>query len=74
MVVEPLGIGPESVDHKLHEAIWREAINKMCWAIGTLYRVPYSATNSPARSAGVELARLLFKTYGYPARMKKLEP
>jgi len=46
--------------------VYKELINKIAWAIGSVYRVPYRNKKEPARDHAQEFANDLIAAVGYP--------
>jgi len=46
-----------TAEQDLEVRIWKELANKIAWALGTTYNVPYSPVRSPARTIARQVAR-----------------
>lgn len=80
-MVQPINVPtPTPADAKLgvpaaftHEALqtdaFKELINKLAWALGSTYRVPYNNTRTPARQLASRIARHVLETQGYPCKI-----
>jgi len=61
-----LGIPAHQAQPDLQGNAFVELVNKLAWAIGTTYRVPYSNLRSPARQYAIALASEVQRRNGYP--------
>ena len=66
-----LGI-PAASTHALSQShAWAELVNKLSWAIGSTYRVPYRNPRTGARLTALSMAQVLLQDHGYPAHLVK---
>ncbi len=61
-----LGLPPESTRAALQTDVFKELTNKLAWALGTTYRVPYSNGKDVARAYALRIATRCLKDHGYP--------
>ena len=61
-----MGISVEDSHPALTTDIYKELINKIAWAIGSVYRVPYRNQTEPARNLSKEFANQVIEAVGYP--------
>ncbi|HIB67755.1 MAG TPA: hypothetical protein EYO33_22315 [Phycisphaerales bacterium] len=67
-----LGVPADRHSPDLQSELYKEAINKLAWAVGSTWGVPYRNPRTGARELAINLATYLFATQGYPAR--NIEP
>lgn len=68
---EPLGIPPSQAQLALQHDVVKELVNKISWALGSVYRVNYSNMRTPARSYGWRIVKQVLKDHGYPTKISK---
>ena len=68
---QPLGIPAARTHPGLQTDAYKEIINKIAWAIGSSYRVPYRNARTGARYVAIGLARDLVGDHGYPRHLEK---
>jgi len=61
-----LGVPPGEIRPEVQSPVYVELINKLAWAIGTTYGVPYSSMRTLTREIATDLAKLLINSQGYP--------
>jgi len=61
-----LGIPVADTIPILQSPAFKELVNKLAWAIGTTYDVPYTNTRCQARIRAVTLANMVLIGHGYP--------
>ena len=66
----PLGIPSTNVPPLLQTDGFKELVNKLAWAMGSTYRVPYANSRTPARALAIRVASHLIDTQGYPAHLE----
>jgi len=49
-------------------------VNKLAWALGSVYRKPYSGKRTICRMYAVEMATVVQQEHGYPMKIGILEP
>lgn len=64
-----MGKLPEDTHPALQTDAFKEVINKLAWALGTTYRVPYSNSKTLCRQWALELAKQTLKSHGYPSKI-----
>lgn len=62
----PIGIAADATQPLLQSDAYKELANKLAWAIGSTYRVPYANVRTAARRAALRLAQDLVAAQGYP--------
>jgi hypothetical protein len=65
------GTTADNVSPDLQSDTFKETINKLAWAIGSTYAVPYRNPKAGARELAIDLASYLFSLHGYPKRAVK---
>jgi hypothetical protein len=50
---------------------FKELVNKLAWALGSTYRVPYGNSWTGARRNALELAKSVITDHGYPRMIQK---
>lgn len=63
---EQLGLPAYATQPLLQQDIYKELINKMAWAVGSTYRMPYHNLRTLARLVAKECARAIVTEHGYP--------
>ncbi len=58
-------------DPEKQSEAFKELVNKLAWALGSTYRVPYGNTWTGARQNAVELAKSVITDHGYPRSIQK---
>ena len=61
-----IGISVGDSHPALTTDVYKELINKIAWAIGSVYRVPYRNKTEPARELAQEFANQMIEAAGYP--------
>lgn len=61
-----LGLPTGGAQPELQMDCYKELINKIAWAIGSAYRLPYNNQTTLSRQAATTLARDLVNRHGYP--------
>lgn len=51
--------------------VFKELVNKLAWALGSTYRVPYGNSWTGARQNALELAKSVITDHGYPRGIRK---
>jgi len=64
-----LGIPAQDAQPALQSDCYKELVNKLAWAIGSTYGVPYKTTRCPARLYALGLAQRVFADHGYPQKI-----
>ena len=64
-----LGIPACDTHPPLQQDSFKEVINKLAWALGSTYRVPYSGKQSPARVYALRMAQAVLRDNGYPRQI-----
>jgi len=67
----PLGIAPNSSDQQGQSDVFKELVNKLSWALGSVYRLPYSSSRNDVRVKAVGLASMVLHHEGYPVNISK---
>jgi len=67
----PLGIPAVETVVGFQTEVFKELINKLAWALGSTYRLPYSNQRTPARQLAISIAKHLVDREGYPEYMRK---
>lgn len=67
----PLGIPPHEAQIALQQDVVKELVNKIAWALGSVYRRNYSNMKTPARSYAWRVAKQVLKDHGYPDKIRK---
>lgn len=70
MLEKPAGIEASETHIKLQSAAWAELVNKLAWAIGSTYRVPYKNPKAGVRVSALSLAHVVLNDHGYPSHLK----
>jgi len=70
VIEHPAGIEASETHIKLQSAAWAELVNKLSWAIGSTYRVPYRNPRVGVRVSALALAHVVLKDHGYPSHLK----
>lgn len=66
-----LGIHVEDTSLEWRHDRQKELINKVAWAVGTFYSVPYSARGSVAHGYAARIVRAVLRDHGYPGGLAK---
>jgi len=66
-----LGIHGSATQVSLQMDVFKELVNKLRWAIGSVYRRPYSNRRSHVSELSIEVARRLISVDGWPDKIKK---
>jgi len=67
----PLGIPPHEAQVALQTDAVQELVNKIAWALGSVYRQNYSNMKTPARAYAWRIAKQVLIDHGYPAKIRK---
>jgi hypothetical protein len=65
------GIPVSETHPALQTDVFKELINKIAWAIGNSYRVPYRNPRAGARKLAIDLAGSVIESAGYPRHIAK---
>jgi len=68
---ERMGVAIPDAKPELTYDMMRELGNKIAWAIGSTYRVPYRSKHSEAVKAAGLAALQVLDHHGYPAHIRK---
>jgi len=63
---DAMGIPAKDTLPALQSDAFKEIVNKLAWALGTTYRVPYRNPRAGARLVAIRLAGLTIDSEGYP--------
>lgn len=63
------GIPSQLAQPALQSDAFKELVNKIAWALGTTYHVPYANQRTVGRRWATELAKNTIASQGYPARI-----
>ncbi len=66
-----LGIPPHEAQIGLQQDVVKEIVNKVAWALGSVYRVNYSNMRTPARAYAWRITKQVIKDNGYPSKIAK---
>jgi len=66
---DPIGIQADRTLPTLQTDCVKELLNKLAWALGSTYRVPYGNKGASARVRAWELAKLVLTSEGYPSKI-----
>jgi len=66
-----LGIPPHETQVTLQQDAFKELVNKLAWALGSTYRVPYANTRTAARQYAISMAGRVVEIQGYPSNIAK---
>lgn len=66
-----LGIPAYSTQPALQGDAFKELVNKLAWALGSTYRLPYRNQRLAVRVLALELAKGVMVEHGYPAHIRK---
>jgi len=61
-----LGISADKCQPALQSEAFKELVNKLAWALGSSYAMPYNNIRTVARLAAVEIATAVILAHGYP--------
>ena len=67
----PLGIPPHEAQIGLQADVVKELVNKVAWALGSVYRANYSNMRTPARAYAWRIVKQVIKDHGYPGKISK---
>lgn len=48
---------------------FKEMVNKLAWALGSTYRVPYGNQSTLAREYALKMAQAVIRDHGYPGKI-----
>ena len=68
---DPLGVRAADTIPSLQTEAFKEIINKVAWAIGSSYRVPYRNPRTGARLLAITVASDLVSDQGYPRHVSR---
>jgi len=68
---DPLGIPPYKAQIALQQDMVKELVNKVSWALGSVYRRNYSNMKTPARAYAWRIVKQILKDHGYPDKIAK---
>ncbi len=68
---DPVGIPGEESVPRLQPAAFAELVNKLAWALGSAYRVPYQRHSRDPRRFAINMAREFVKEHGWPKHTQK---
>ena len=68
---DALGIPPIEAQIALQQDSVKELVNKIAWALGSVYRRNYSNMRTPARSYAWRIVKQVIKDHGYPDKIAK---
>jgi len=71
LVDEPLGIPSHESQVALQQDMVKELVNKVSWALGSVYRRNYSNMRTPARAYAWRIVKQILKDHGYPDKIAK---
>lgn len=60
MIMDQSGVGTLTIPEPGSE-LWKELINKLAWALGTTYGLPYRDKKGQIRHMAVRLANMAFR-------------
>lgn len=66
-----LGIPAYLTHMALQTDAFKELVNKLCWALGSTYRLPYGNTRTDVRQYALVIAKFLITDQGYPQHIRK---
>lgn len=66
-----MGVPAEITHPALQTDAFKEIVNKLAWALGTTYRVPYSTPKSVCRQWALSLAKATVTHHGYPSKIEQ---
>jgi len=58
---ESRGKSPEQI-----HVLTKELTNKLAWAVGSFYNVPYTGRQTPVQKYAARCARAILRDHGYP--------
>jgi len=71
LVDDPLGIPSHLAQPALQQDMVKELVNKVSWALGSVYRRNYSNMRTPAREYAWRIVKQVLKDHGYPDKIAK---
>jgi len=71
LVDDPLGIPPYEAQLALQQDVVKELVNKIAWALGSVYRCNYSNLKTPARAYAWRIVKQVLNDHGYPDKIAK---
>lgn len=71
LLESPLGIPASECQMALTPDVVKELVNKVAWALGSVYRRGYSNARSPARAYAWRFVKKLLEDHGYPDKIAK---
>lgn len=71
MIDNAVGIPSNETLPALQSNAWVELVNKIAWALGSTYRVPYNRPRGEPRRTAIALAHEVLASHGYPSYLKK---
>jgi len=66
-----LGIPGKETLVAFQTEVFKELINKFAWALGSVYRRPYSNQRTDVRQLAIAMAKHTIDKQGYPEYMRK---
>lgn len=71
MLSDAIGIRGDLTIPKMQSGAFQELVNKIAWAIGSTYRVPYSSPRREPRRTALALAGQVLDDQGWPESIGK---
>ena len=71
LVDEPFGIPPYEAQIALQQDVVKELVNKIAWALGSVYRRNYRNIKTPVRARAWEIVKVIIEDHGYPDSIRK---
>lgn len=66
-----LGLPVAETQPLLQPDCFKEVVNKIAWAIGSTYRVPYRSPHTGARAVALNVAQWIIEAQGYPIHIRR---
>lgn len=69
--VTVMGVPPYDTCPAKQSDVFKELVNKLSWALGSTYRLPYGHVRLLTRQVALEMAKRLIVDHGYPRSILK---
>ncbi len=68
---DPLGVPAYDTHEALQTDVFKELVNKLAWALGSTYRLPYANNRTDVRHLARRMASQMIIDHGYPSHIAR---